>query len=686
MMMDADAVVAHPQVFVEAGAQINFFVDPDVLGRPKLIRTLQNAGASIVTDPKTADFILVQSDTPSGQDFVRVWRADKIVLETTWVAKSISAGRPLKESDQWGGCLAVEDLSVALEDLDKNSLPTPRITPVGFGSNIRPSNTPIPPLDSYPPQPPHPLMNGHSYPNNNGPAIPLQHQQPVLHNQIPQFPPQPGVQQPPFLNFQGHQQFPGGFAIDPNVYGMVVMDIIQHGLLPAWGGPPGMQNGMPPGFLLPQGVGVNPMMQNPQTHFQPPGLIPSAHNHSASPSVSDRLSPSPSLSRRSSVDLKGKAKATSYVSRGPSGSFRPVAGSSASADKIFTSDSGEPLTFYVQIDVDRRTYIVSHIKNNGGQISTQTTADFAILAFRSKDFETLLETVLSSNGTAVKPAFVLESVQQNMLLDHNQYQYEVPPKLLRKVQKSAPRSPIKTDAEKKEAAKLRKANARKVKKEAAVKDERASPDLSRPRIPSPSPPPAHTRVLLNGDKYRYPEVEDDYVKSYTAILFDRDRQMSYTTLSAKLHAKMPHHSEKAWSHRIARTLRDDIEDIRKRAIIAYRKEQHQSQQTNAEEPPTKRAKLGESADTSQQVVAEDDVEQDLSAVAHFFANGGDEDQGEGEEDQSAKDARVWQKLTAKTACKTEVSWEVFYNKHHTKVMELYEILLAAQDGPGSTAQ
>jgi hypothetical protein len=143
------------------------------------------------------------------------------------------------------------------------------------------------------------------------------------------------------------------------------------------------------------------------------------------------------------------------------------------------------------------------MQKHGGHISTQTTADFAILSFRSKDFETLLETILSSNGTAVKPAFVFDSVERNTLLDSSQYEYEVPPKLLRKVQKS---SPTKTDVEKKQAANLRKANARRARKEAAVKEERTSPGLPRPHIPSPSPPPAHTRVLWNGDKWRYPEV------------------------------------------------------------------------------------------------------------------------------------------------------------------------------------
>jgi hypothetical protein len=110
---------------------------------------------------------------------------------------------------------------------------------------------------------------------------------------------------------------------------------------------------------------------------------------------------------------------------------------------------------------------------------------------------------------------------------------------------------------------------------------------------------------------------------------------------------MPHHTDKGWNNHISQALRDDIEDIRKRAIIAYRKKQHQqSQQSTPDEPPVKRTKLSEDPDAGQQVVSEE-VEQDLSVVAHFFANGGDAEQPEGDEEQSVKDAHVWQKLTAK---------------------------------------
>ncbi|KAJ6621684.1 hypothetical protein B0H10DRAFT_969944 [Mycena sp. CBHHK59/15] len=679
--MDATAD-AQSQLFIEHGTPIKFYVDPgSVLGRPKLIRVLKGAGAYIASDPKDADFLLVQSDSPTGRHFIRDWSAEKTILEAVWVSKTITAGRLLKEQDQWGGCLTVDDPSRRSEledDLDQNPLPTPCITPVETTPNTWSSDS-----SAYPPQDLHhssqqpPGMNGHMYPNNFPNPATIQQQPPSQHQmQTPQFSQQPGMQQQqPFYPFAMQpQQFPPGVVpgmVDPNIYSMVLMDVLKNrGLLP-WTGPSQqalVQNGMQQGFFLPQ---LNPMMQNAQTYSQPPGLIPVAHDLSASPPPgSDTLLPS--LRRKSpplSLRSKGKGKASSYThrdfsgSRDSAGSSRTTASSSTAVEDIFTSSDGEPLTFFVQIEVHKRTDLVNHIKRHGGQISTQTTADYAILSFRSKLFEGLLEAIINDNGKAVKPAFVLDSVEQDMLLDASDYQFEIPSKLLQKSNKPS----SKTDSEKKQAAK------------------RLNPGLSRPRIPSPTPPPEHTRVHHAGDKYKYSEVETEYVLRYATVLFERDHETSLTSLFTKLHAKMPHHSVAAWNNYVSRKLRDEVENIRKKAGIAYRKEQNalqnQSRQViDVDEPPPKRARVEVPVEPDTAAVAKDPEEEDLNTVAQFFANGGDTEQTDGgDEDQSVKDARVWARLTDQVACKTESSWEIFYNKHHKRVMELYEVLIGPQD-------
>ncbi|KAJ7244741.1 hypothetical protein B0H12DRAFT_1236009 [Mycena haematopus] len=547
----------------------------------------------------------------------------------------MAAGKLLKESDQWGGCLATEDPSVAREELDHNPLPTPRITPVEPAPNAQPSHIPFSPPNSYPSR--HPSQQ----PMNELSNLPPR--QPILPNQLPQYASQPGVQQPFYpYGAPQPQPFPTGIPYDENIYRALIFDMAQRGLLGSYpGGPslgPGLQNGVPPLGVLPQGV--NPMvapipLQNHHLLSQPPGLIPVAHQYSASPPIS--APQSPSISRRPSVDFKGKGKATLHASSGKS-------------DGIFTSESGEPLTFYVAIDVKKRADILQHIRRNGGKILTQTTADFVILYSRSKDFDTLLETVVSSNGTAVKPTFVLDSVAQNTLLDSSQYEYELPKKLLRKVPKSASPSA---------------ANARRAKKAVAVKKERYSPELSRPHLPSPSPPPEHNRMPHYGHdgQYRYTIEEDQYALLYCKILFARDRTMTQVVLANKLHAKC-----QSWGNRIAKDLRDDIEQLRKRADIAWRKEQHQqSQQSNL--PPAKRRKLSGEAEQ-----AAADFEHDLNAVAHFFAKGIDVD-------VTGTGTRPIGKNLQK---RTEAGgWAVFYNNHHAKVSDLYQMLVSAQTQDGS---
>jgi hypothetical protein len=181
----------------------------------------------------------------------------------------------------------------------------------------------------------------------------------IQQNQMPQFPQQPSAQQP--FYYPGHQQFPVAM-VDPNIYAMVLMDILKNqGSMP-WNGPPlgpGLQNGMHPGLFFPQGV--NPAMspmQHPQMYSQPPGLIPVTHDNSASPlSASDQIPAS--LSCRQSMDSKGKARATPYISRDSSGSSRTLASSSG---KLFISVSGEPMSFYVAIEVHNRSLTLNHIK------------------------------------------------------------------------------------------------------------------------------------------------------------------------------------------------------------------------------------------------------------------------------------------------------------------------------------
>jgi hypothetical protein len=134
-----------------------------------------------------------------------------------------------------------------------------------------------------------------------------------------------------------------------------LMDICRNQV---WAQASGMSNGIQPGYFGPPGL--NPgMMLPPVMHSQPPGMLP-PHRNQMSHSPSPMLESLPPSFRRKSPEVSrsmGKRKASSLYDH----SSDPAADSSTSAKRIFTSDDG-PLTFHVQIEVQKRQEVVNHIK------------------------------------------------------------------------------------------------------------------------------------------------------------------------------------------------------------------------------------------------------------------------------------------------------------------------------------
>ncbi|KAF7306875.1 BRCT domain-containing protein [Mycena indigotica] len=600
-------------------SHLRIFLDPGCAGRPKIARALKAAGADLVSDPRDCSIILVQGETPTGQRFLREWGGEKTVLETLWVQRCTEAGRILQQSDNWGSCRAEINSTIPLDDdpdeQQHSSLPTPRITPVEMSASAPPSWAMG--------QPP------------SGQLLAQQQHQAVflpsndLVNQQPQLP-----------------------TNDPtSVYNMVLFDIVQRN-------------------------GVLPYLQSNANAFaapgNPPGLLP---QDPPPPTTS-------STSRSTSVDLKGKGRQQSGA--------------------IFTSSTGSPLSFYVALEVQKRSSLISSIKKNGGVISSHlATADYAVLSFRAKDWTASLESVLALNGTPVKAAFIYDSIEADELQDFTQYKFEVPEKLQKKIDASS--RPLSTNHKPTSGSISTKPTA----KSSSVKTEppeRASkavvapqqqtvpvitpqptPQTEPPERPrSPTPPPVSTRVLYSANKYRYPAVEDEYAVRYAAVLFERDRMTSMNYLAKKLSQKLPHHSENAWNTRLGQNLKTPIEDVKKRAFIAYRKKAHRednngestnkrprSDQAPNQPPPV--APVAPAASTSA------DLEREIQLVAKYFFDGADGEETREGETEAEKDARIWAQLTRKVTCKTEESWETFYNTHHARVSEAYSALLATEN-------
>ncbi|KAF8078683.1 hypothetical protein FPV67DRAFT_1466082 [Lyophyllum atratum] len=732
------------RVFVEAGG---------IIGRPKLIRTLKKAGAIVCSDPKQAQVILVDSSSDQGRLFIRDWGndANKVVLEHSWVKESIAAERVLQD-DRWGGHLAVDDgVPIMKEEKDntlKSPLPTPRITPVEVTTSVRmPSVPPAPmPFNVPPESTQQPFQNGVLY----APGVDVRPR-----SQPPQLPPHtlpPYIQpsQAMMQSFPPSQHastthglpFPTGPSNIPQqaMLNYMAQCLMQQQNMVPWNVPVG-QNFGPPPFFNPQAISQYP--QDP--HHLPPNAhmnySPNSSYISAIGSTNSPLSPSgipPSLRRKSPVI--SRSTPTSYTSNAGTRSASPVNYSSSMSSQLttrptlgpaptpssslFTSKTGQELSFFVQVDLNNRSKVVTAIKvclmvlqcmyvahvcqRNGGKISTSnTTADYAILYSRSKTFDHLLMSTLAAKRPAINASFVHDSVEQNKILDLSPYEFEAPNTTARgkrKREKSANHE-WDDDAERKRLEKNRRRTERrqqqrKIKEESSptkkpkVKSKDASwprsevttmaspgpstvssDDLSRPR--SPTPPAEHTRVRRGtGEGFLYSEHEWDYIRRYVPMLLKRDHRMSMTGIAHSLHSKMDNHTLGAWRTFLGGpSFGAEFEAMRKRASIAYRKAQSQHETSQSEgtgearhpgiSPPLASTLSTVDGDARPRTLVDEDIE----FAAQFFAHGGDENSI----DDSAD--RVWARFLEQVKPQTAESWSTFYNDHYEEVSARYNQLV-----------
>lgn len=397
-------------IFVEAGG---------IYGRPKLIRILkvsnsnllglfdlfsicwdfQKADAVICSDPKQARVILVDSNSIQGRLFIRDWGkdADKVVLEYSWVKSSISAGRVLAEADQWGGCLTSDDglpivkeetetseilkssrgISLATEPIQQRSPPSrpPRNISPQVAAKVHPERSEVEPVVPDPRYASNtlqtqPVHNGSLYPNPN-PTNGFPDQNPYsLSQHIPVQTMQSQVQ----AQVQAQAQI-----IQSLLQQMNYSQQFHHSLQPSsgmglWGAPAPL----PPTHYNPQmnlnGTGQDLNMTIASQDNQSPMYTASQElpdvpaSPSGIPPSHRRKSPIISRSRfhEGSASAMSSSASTSRVSARPltpppvtpSARTRP----SAQPGSLFTSESGEALAFFVQIEQHNRYMVVSAIK------------------------------------------------------------------------------------------------------------------------------------------------------------------------------------------------------------------------------------------------------------------------------------------------------------------------------------
>ncbi|KAH7929324.1 hypothetical protein BV22DRAFT_1029575 [Leucogyrophana mollusca] len=334
--------------------------------------------------------------------------------------------------------------------------------------------------------------------------------------------------------------------------------------------------------------------------------------------------------------------------------------------EIFLSELGEPLQFFVQVDLQGRHGVVSAIKKNKGKIVNNVNeADYVILFSRSQTFLGLVREAQDADKLVIQPAFVYDCVAEEALLDETEFVLEsmVVATPIKKAKKASQTTKPKETKKPK-----RKAPGR------PAKEDIASPKGH----PSPSPPPQETRVMTNGGKYLFTDAEIEYFERYAQFLLEQDPTTSATAIGIKMHKKMPHHPLGSWHSQMSGKLRSQLDIIRKKVNIAKRKSMSllaterpssppsispTEEQPQPQPGPSKKPRLSQPPEPS----AEEIEREDFNVICRFFAEGGGDDDD---------DNRVWAKLAEYRPCRTASSWPEFYRAHEQEVaaraQELYD--------------
>ncbi|KAJ3549328.1 hypothetical protein NM688_g5190 [Phlebia brevispora] len=335
--------------------------------------------------------------------------------------------------------------------------------------------------------------------------------------------------------------------------------------------------------------------------------------------------------------------------------------------KIFTKKHGQSLRFVVDMAVRNRRDVLVEIKKYGGTIVPDIVdADYVILSPHADNFENELRQTLVMDIPAVLPDFIYSCVQEGTILDEEEFSYDG---VLVKGKRGKPNYPIDLAAMR---AALRPAKPEPRKRgrpKAANKDRKkttskktprvvstassASPAQARnksaanisapeshsvaegaygtsqsssvqqpdlhdidghhdiPRSPSPTPP-ASLKVVESGGKARFTSEDEDYFTIYVAHLLRHDPHISTKHMAEKLHQKLSHHSQGSWAN-YCRKKYDDVELVRRRAFIAWRKRESSA--------PTNAPAVTNVSSVTQEMPVSNFIVEDLDIIVGYLSGG-----------------------------------------------------------------
>lgn len=289
--------------------------------------------------------------------------------------------------------------------------------------------------------------------------------------------------------------------------------------------------------------------------------------------------------------------------------------------------------------------VLQAIKKNGGKITPDIeNADYIILYTRSKTFNALYDSTEANGKVPVQPTFVLDCVEENALLDPENYILEHPdPKRRRKKAKNKIKANGKGTPAKSKAASAKRTRRTRIVPVSGEDDGGGVGD---------SPPPPTNTILLPTGKYLFTDEEREYARDYIELCLTRDPTTSGTRIAQKLAAKMPNHTPSSWSTVVGR-MNAWTDSVRKRVSAS-----RMQPQSAADAPPTPDGSShgtgGGGGEVSQAGGSADDIyHQELNYLVHFLMTN----------DPNESEEQTFQRLENQAPCRTSASWIQFYDEH-----------------------
>ncbi|EJD04079.1 uncharacterized protein FOMMEDRAFT_140150 [Fomitiporia mediterranea MF3/22] len=361
---------------------------------------------------------------------------------------------------------------------------------------------------------------------------------------------------------------------------------------------------------------------------------------------------------------------------------------------IFTSDNGEQMTFFVQIQLRNRAEMARKIRLNGGKLVPELRdAEFIILDTRpGKDRDQWMKSVVDLKRYALRPGFVEACINSGGLVEEDDFYVEP-------VNKSGKSHP-----------------SRKKKREDSVETEdRNSPSpspishnhdrrqSSTDGLRTPSPPLAPT-MMLSGGRYAFTAEEIAYAPKFAEHLIRKNPDITNYQIATQLAKKTSTHPQASWFSKLQGQLRSQIERIREKVpktvtspnvtLNGSEREENQVEEqlmqdansaprlngNNAKQREGQKAEQVEDGRRPEQLSEEERSRLhnvDLKTIVDFFAsppNGMDDDDA------------LWAAITDSYTCHTAPTWQDFYESNQEVVNQrLREALTMPSERAASNA-